>query len=84
MKGGLMRTLRLVDQAFAAERAGDQERADRLFAEVVRIGPTELAVAPEEEDSAVIEPHYVYLFRPARDGRGKTRARYCRPPISFS
>lgn len=75
MSGGLMRTLRLVDQAFAAERAGDQEMADRLFAEVVRIGPTELTMAPEE-DSSVIELQYACLFPPDGDGRGRARPGY--------
>lgn len=57
MQGGLRRTLRLVELAFAAERVGNQHLADRLFAEAERIGPAALLTSPEDEERNVQERH---------------------------
>lgn len=57
MEGPLTRTLRLVDLAFAAKRAGNQDLADRLFAEAERIDPAELATASEDEEPNATRRH---------------------------
>ena len=69
-EGRLAQARRVAEQALAAERGGDQDTADRLFAEAERIDPSAVADVLEEDESTAGKPRGRSRAVPLRGGPG--------------
>ena len=86
-EGRIPQARRLAEQALAAERSGDEDTADRLFAEAERLDPAAVAdVALEEDSATAAKPRRQLRAAPLRRAPGLIanrvqRRRACTPGI---